>query len=144
MKQFDNITLCCVDTAFHGGSIAALKKSMAQATFAKVIFCTDRQFNIPGIDTVKIPPIHSKREYSKFMIYELWKHFDTDFVWVIQHDGFILDIEQWDDEFLNYDGIGASWLYQDGRNNFNGGFSIRSKKLQTILGTATTIQVYDP
>lgn len=144
MRHFPNMTLALVDTAFHGGSIAALKKSMAQATFAKVIFCTDRDFNIPGIDIVRIPPIRSKKEYSKFMVYELWKHFETDFVWVIQHDGYILDIEQWDDEFLNYDGIGASWLYQDGRNNFNGGFSIRSKKLQTILGTDPAIQVYDP
>lgn len=144
MKKFDNITLCCVDTVYHGGSIAALKKSMAQATFAKVIFCTDRHFNIEGIEIVKIPPITSKREYSKFIVYELYKHFQTDFVWIIQHDGFILDIEQWRDEFLNYDGIGAKWIYEDGRNNFNGGFSIRSKKLQTILGTDPMITVYDP
>lgn len=144
MKHFDNITLAIVDTAFHGGSIAALKKSMAQASFAKVIFCTDRHFNIPGVDIVKISPIRSKREYSKFIVYELYKHFETDFVWIIQHDGFILDIEQWDDDFLNYDGIGAKWIYEDGRNNFNGGFSIRSKKLQTILGTDPMISVYDP
>ncbi len=74
----------------------------------------------------------------------MYKYFDTDFVWIVQHDGFILDINQWDECFLNYDGIGPTWIYEDGRNNFNGGFSIRSKKLQTILGTDPMIQVYDP
>lgn len=144
MKTFENITLCCIDTAFHGGAISALKKSMAQAKFSKVLFITDRDFNIEGIEVIKIPPILSKRDYSKFVIYELYKHFSTDFVWVIQHDGFIRDINQWDDNFLEYDGIGPKWIYEDGRNNFNGGFSIRSKKLQTILGNDPMIQVYDP
>jgi len=144
MKEFKNITLAIIDTAFHGGAIAALKKSMAQAKFARIIFITDREFNIDGVEVIKISTIKSKREYSKFIIYELYKYFDTDFVWIIQHDGFITNIDQWDDEFLNYDGIGPKWLYEDGRNNFNGGFSIRSKKLQTILGTDPMIQIYDP
>lgn len=144
MKHFDNITLAIIDTAYYGGAIGALKKSMQQASFASVKFFTDRAFAVGGVEIVKIAPITSKKDYSRFVIYELYKHFDTDFVWIIQHDGFILDISQWNDEFLEYDGVGASWTYIDGRNNFNGGFSIRSKKLQTILGTDPMIQVYDP
>lgn len=144
MKEFKNITLVSIDTAFHGGTIAALKKSIQQAKFARVLFITDRDFDIEGIEVIKISPIRSKRQYSEFVIRELYKYFDTDFVWIIQHDGFILSMEPWEDEFLNYDGIGPTWIYEDGRNNFNGGFSIRSKKLQTILGTDPMIQVYDP
>lgn len=144
MKVFNNITLVSIDTKYHGGTISALKKCMQQAKFAKVLFITDRSFDIEGIDILKINPITSKRQYSEFVIRELYKHFDTNFVWIIQHDGYILDINQWDDEYLEYDGIGAKWIYEDGRNNFNGGFSIRSKKLQTILGTDPMIQVYDP
>jgi hypothetical protein len=37
------------------------------------------------------------------------------------------------EEFLQYDYIGAPWWYNDECNVGNGGFSLRSKKLQTIL-----------
>jgi len=148
MRQFDNITLCCVDTAYHGGSIAALKKSMAQANFAKVIFCTDRHFNIEGIEIIKISPITSKREYSKFIVYELHKYINTDFALIIQNDGFVINPDKWDDKFLEYDYIGAPFpippshdniSYRDPFGNLirvgNGGFSLRSKKLLQLPTT---------
>ena len=90
------------------------------------------------------PTIRSKEEYSHFMIKELYKYFDTDFVLVIQADGYVLNGKSWLPEFLHYDYIGAPWTYPDGKNVGNGGFSIRSKKLQSALTLDDFIFAIDP
>ena len=54
---------------------------------------------------------------------------------IIQHDGFILNHKAWDNEFLNYDYIGAPvyWMGNKLIEVGNGGFSLRSKKLLKII-----------
>jgi hypothetical protein len=84
---------------------------------------------------VHIPHVGSLIEYSLFMMKELTKYVQTSHVLIIQHDGFILNPYAWDDEFLQYDYIGAPWCYDDGLNVGNGGFSLRSKRLLDILST---------
>lgn len=94
--------------------------------------------------THKIEPIRSKEKYSEFMIKRLNEYFSTDFVLVIQYDGYVMNYKAWDEEFLKYDYIGATWWYEDGMNVGNGGFSLRSKKLQEILATDPHITVCHP
>lgn len=83
-------------------------------------------------------PIENMKDYSRFMIYHLREHIDTDFVLTIQHDGFIINSSAWRYNFLEYDYIGAPWPWRE--QGFvtpfgehisvgNGGFSLRSKKL---------------
>lgn len=145
MKILDRVTLVCVDCAYHGAAVAAIKKSMQQVSFARVVFISNIDLKIEGVDTIVIPKINSKEEYSRFCIKELYKYFDTDFVMVIQHDGFVICGEAWDDEFYNYDFIGAPWLYPDkDRNVGNGGASLRSYKLQKILGEDDFIEIIEP
>jgi hypothetical protein len=117
---------------------------MAECDFAAVKFLSDRQFYFEGIESVIIPKISSKEEYSEFIIKKLNNYFDTEFVLLIQHDGYILNGKSWLPEFLDYDYIGAPWLYSDGKNVGNGGFSIRSKKLQDILAADDFIFASDP
>jgi ADP-heptose:LPS heptosyltransferase len=112
---------------------------MAECDFAAVKFLTDRQLHFEGVEVVLIPSIRSKEEYSEFIIKELNKYFDTDFVLLVQHDGYVLNGKSWLYEFLNYDYIGAPWLYSDGKNVGNGGFSLRSKKLQDVLAADQAI-----
>ena len=95
---------------------------------------------------VKIKPINSTEEYSKFVIAELDKFVDTTHVLVIQYDGFILNPSAWSDEFIEYDYIGAPWIVDDWSVELfdfpiglvhkmvvgNGGFSLRSKKLTSL------------
>lgn len=122
-------TLVCVDCKNYGHAIEALKKSMEQCTFDKVLFLTDKEFKTAGIDTVIIPRINSKEEYSEFMIKALFKYIDTPYMLLIQADGYILDGSVWNDDWKQYDYIGAPWLETDGFNVGNGGFSFRSKAL---------------
>jgi len=144
MIKLDKVTIIAIDCYNYGGAVSALKKSMVQCEFAAVKLLTDIPIKIDGIEIVQISPIKSKEEYSRFCIKELHKYFDTEFVLVIQHDGFVLDGKCWDNEFYNYDFIGSPWLYQDGRNVGNGGFSLRSMKLQKILGTDSNIKICSP
>jgi hypothetical protein len=92
---------------------------------------------------VEIAHIGSEAEYSEFVIRHLAPHVDTPHVLIIQYDGFILNPSAWEDEFLEYDYIGAPWHIRAShihRHGFpeeflgtwrvgNGGFSLRSKRL---------------
>jgi len=70
-------------------------------------------------------------EYSLFAIKELPKYIESEFALVLNHDGYIVNVNAWDNNFLKYDYIGAPWLENTLPNARvgNGGFSLRSKKL---------------
>ena len=81
--------------------------------------------------------------YSKLIIEDLHKYFETSYCLVIQSDSFVVNSDLWKDEFLKYDYIGAPWsekvktdsnLILDMKENpvGNGGFSLRSRKLVEI------------
>lgn len=144
--QLKNVTLVCLDCVNYGEAISAIRKSLFQVDFAKALFLTDITAYNPNFpfEIVKIPKISSKEEYSQFVIKELYKYVDTDYVLLIQHDGYVLNGESWDEDFLKYDFLGAPWLYTDKKNVGNGGFSLRSRKLLTVLGTDDFIEATDP
>ena len=142
--QLNNITLIAVDCYSYKGAVDALKKSSEHCDFASVKLLTDIDIKVKGIDVVKIESIKSKEQYSEFIVKKLNSFFDTEYVLVCQHDGYVLDGKCWDDEFLKYDYIGAPWLYIDGKNVGNGGFSLRSKKLQNALAEDDFITATDP
>lgn len=75
--------------------------------------------------------------YAKTCIFNLKNYIASDFCMVVQWDGFIIDETMWNDEFLDYDYIGAPWGFpEDCRNRVgNGGFSIRSKKFLNVSST---------
>ena len=114
-----------------------------------------------SINIYKINPINSAEEYSSFVINELYKYVDTTHVLIVQYDGFILNPDAWNNEFLKYDYIGAPWLVADwsvNKYNFpiellgkyvvgNGGFSLRSKKLLSLtaqLSKQEKLKKYHP
>ena len=130
MIDLNNITLVCIDCLNHKGAIKAIMKSCEKITFEKVYFFTD-YFPVSEMTAkhITIDKIKSKQEYSDFVHNKLVDYIETDFVLIIQNDGYIINPELWDDNWLNYDYIGAPWWYSDGYNVGNGGFSLRSKKL---------------
>lgn len=133
MIHIPEITLICIDCYNYGKAISALQKSIRQIKPYRTIFLTDIEIEIDDIETIIIPSIKSKEEYSTFCIKELYKYVETSHCLLIQHDGYVLNSQVWNRRFLNYDYIGAPWLYIDNRNVGNGGFSLRSKKLLEIL-----------
>jgi ADP-heptose:LPS heptosyltransferase len=119
--------------------------SLAQVKPGKTIFFTDIDLDCgPDIEVVKIAPIKSKQEYSRWVIKELYKYIETEFVLLTQWDGWVLNGDQWNDEFYEYDYIGAPWIFEHNRNVGNGGFSLRSKNMCYVLGTDPLIQITHP
>lgn len=142
--QLPQVTLICLDCYNYGPAVNALQKSMEQVDFAAVKFLTDIQIKIDGIEVIKVPRINSKEEYSEFIIKQLYKYFYTDYVLIVQHDGYVLDAGAWKDEFLEYDYLGSAWLYTDQRNVGNGGFSLRSQRLHLLLSGDSSIEITHP
>lgn len=124
--------MVCVDTLNYGKAVSAIRHSLDQIEPARTIFFTDIVIH-DSFEVIKIDTIRSKDEYSHFIVKKLAPYIKTEFVLIIQADGYVLDGSAWTDEFLQYDYIGATWQYQDGRNVGNGGFSLRSLKLHQIL-----------
>lgn len=144
MLKLPNVTLICADCYYYGMSIKSVKNCLNRVEFDRAIFFTDINIKYDGVEVIQIPKIKSKQDYSRFIIKELWKYINTDYVLVVQHDGTILDETAWQDKFFDYDGIGSAWTYPDERNNFNGGFCLLSKKLLEVVGTDDFIQVVSP
>lgn len=145
-KELDKVTLILADTKNYGQGLHSLKQSLQQIKPARAIFFTD--IDIPSapeeIEVIKIKPIKSKEEYSRWIIKELWTYLTTEYVLISQWDAVVLNGDCWDDEFYNYDVVSAPWLYTDGRNIGNGGGSLRSTRLMTILGTDPRIEIAHP
>jgi ADP-heptose:LPS heptosyltransferase len=138
MKELEKVCMVIIDTINHSEAMYAIQRSLQQIKPAATLFFTDIDIKVPGAEVVKIDKIRSKEEYSMFVLNELFKlvndhKFNVNtpkisHLLIIQSDGFVLDSNQWDDDFLKYDYIGAPWQY-DGRNVGNGGFSLRSINL---------------
>ena len=131
-------TLCCVDCSNYALAIRALKLSLSGCEFPRAMFFTDRKFDIEPIETVIIDPIQSLQDYSRFVMKQLLPYIDTEYVLLVQWDGYVVNADAWSDQFLLFDYIGARWPHQ--ALNIpaehavgNGGFSLRSKVLLQAL-----------
>lgn len=144
MIPIPGCTLMAADTAYHGATIASLKKSMKQCKFDRVVLFTNIAFNIEGVEVIQIPPLKSKDEYSYFMLKEAWKHISTDYVLVTQHDSWVLEGSLFDTRLYDTDYAGALWLENDGLANGNGGFSWRSRRLMETVGKDDLINATSP
>jgi len=141
MVKLDNITLVCVTSVNIDRAIRAIKYSCKNIIFGEVILFSDIDIDIDNIKVIKIDKL-DYINYSRFIVYELYKYIKTEFVLIIQDDGFVVNPESWSDEFLNYDYIGAPFpipqkndmvSYRDPfgvlQRVGNGGFSLRTKKI---------------
>jgi hypothetical protein len=130
MIQIDkSITICAIDCVMPKAASRALSLSSMHLMFDKVILFSDGDVDGEH-DFQKIQKIESIESYNKFILSELVEYIDTEFVLLVQWDGYILDPNMWTNEFLNYDYIGAKWpQYTDKNDVGNGGFSLRSRKL---------------
>lgn len=142
--KLPNVTLLGIDCVNIERLIKVINISEKNIKFGAVKILTSLETS--DARKIKIPEIKSIQEYSLFCINDLYKYIETDFVLIIQHDGFILNPGSWTNEFLEYDYIGATWLVANWSvKNFdfpkelleqkivgNGGFSLRSKKFLEI------------
>ena len=134
-----NVTLIAVAGNKVTETIRAMQKSMKDIQYGAVVLCTHEDHDVSdlGIELHKIEKLDYKA-YNHFIIYRLHEHVPTEYALVVQHDGYVLRPDKWDNRFFDYDYIGAPWkpnlhFTKSGKEVRvgNGGFSFRSKKLLT-------------
>jgi len=130
-------SLLCADCQCPALAARALALSLRQCAYERTQLFTDAR-DVPELDPrieiVAIPKISSAVEYSRFVLKDLLRFAETDFVQIVQWDGYVTNGAGWRDAFLDYDYIGARWWFREnGRNVGNGGFSLRSRRLLEAL-----------
>lgn len=144
--KLNQVTLVTVNCDCPDDGIKALRYSMKNIDFGRILLLSSAHYDLPDIEAIDIPNLDSIYKYNDFML-GLIRYINTPYALVIQSDGFIVNAYMWADEFLEYDYIGAPWpndlrwiedQREDKQNLIhqaiiqnrigNGGFSLRSKK----------------
>jgi len=123
------VTICSVDctTPILAGN--SIDISTREIEFGDAILFSDQPLK-GNFRSELIPIIKSKQEYSRFLIEKLYKYISTDYVLIVQWDGYVTSPRSWNEDFLKFDYIGAIWPWHNDKFRVgNGGFSLRSKKL---------------
>lgn len=142
MLELNNVTLMAVTSVRVHEAVNALKYSCKDIKYNGIKLITHEPIEESGIEVIRTEKLDYEG-YSKFIVFELHKHFNTDFVLLIQDDGYVINPSAWRQEFFNYDYIGAPWplptddfSYRDKEGNIrrvgNGGFTLRSKRLSQL------------
>lgn len=131
IRDLPDVTLLAVTGVALSATARALNVSQRRLRFGETLFLSNRP---PPPNTAAewrpIPPIGSRSEYSRFMLRDLAVHVASQHLLCVQWDGYVLNPDQWDPVFLDYDYIGAPWPhFADGMRVGNGGFSLRSRRL---------------
>lgn len=135
--EIPDTTLVCVDCQYPQLALRALRQTLAQCRYPAVKLLTDArgaELEDARIQRVAIDRLASAMDYSRFMLKDLLRHVDTEFVQVVQWDGYVVNGAAWRSEFQEHDYIGARWWFaKPGRDVGNGGFSLRSRRLLLAL-----------
>jgi hypothetical protein len=147
-SSLPEVTLIVIDCVNYERARRAFDHCRFYCDFGAAKLLT--HFDVADECVEKIEPLRSISAYSKFMLKDLARHFDTKYVLVAQWDGFVWRNNLWDQAFLDYDYIGAPWPAQITRGEAhrahlvgNGGFSLRSKRLQEFLANDAGIDAID-
>jgi len=129
-KQLTNITLFSYNCVDPIQSVKALLYSSKEIDFAEMILMSNKKpDNLP--DNIKF--VHTNNvthsDASNVAYDVLPDLITTDYFLSIHDDGFVINPHLWDDNFLNYDYIGAPWKNYGQINRVgNGGFVLKSNK----------------
>lgn len=101
--------------------------------FAEIVMVSTYKPKVEGIRHIQINPV-TYIEFNKWCLHEFGNYVNSDYGLRFEDDGFPLNPEFWDDEFLNYDYVGAPCRTTDGiqyaqEQIGGGGFTLRSKRL---------------
>lgn len=140
MLDLKNVTLvmCSTQEDKKTSNEELIEKLKSKINFGRCVVLSNEEYR--HVDkTFIIEKMNSLEDYSYNCFHAIPKVIDTPFSMWIQWDGFPLDIDKWNPEFLEYDYIGAPWAWRSwnssdgGAAGMNGGFSLRSKRLTDLM-----------
>ncbi len=127
--NLSEVTICAIDCVTPRLAADAISISTQNIEFGDAILLSDQIIDGP-FNGVQIERLNSRNDYSRFIIESLLSYISTEYVLIVQWDGFVTSKNSWQNKFLDYDYIGARWpWHNDGFSVGNGGFSLRSKRL---------------
>ena len=139
--KLPNVTLLAATSIDIDQTQLAMRISLQNILFgaAKLLSSSPPKKKYSDIEYVSIPPMNFL-DYSRLVIEDLHKYFETSHCLIVQADSFVVNSDLWKDEFLEFDYIAAPWsdkiqvnpnLILNMKENVvgNGGFSLRSHKL---------------
>ena len=131
--QLSNTTVCVADTLTPKLAARALEICLDRCDFEDAILFSDKP--VAGrFRNVKIEALRSLDDYSLFCLRQMPKLTTSEFVLVVQWDGYVVDPASWKSGFQKWDYIGAPIPSRTGPPTVgNGGFSLRSRKLLNAL-----------
>lgn len=123
--QLPGVTLICIDCLDITRAITVLEHCKKMADFGAVKLLT----HIPTSyeHKIKIKPLNTLIAYSIFMLTKVHEYIDNDHVLIVQRDGWILNPESFNPNWLELDFIGPLFMQYDKVGS--GGFSLRSRKI---------------
>lgn len=106
-----NVSLIAVATTAVEETVEALEYSLNNVIFEKVQLLAhyNPKSNSKDYEYIQIDSFSNVREWGRFIVFDLYKYVTTKHILLIHADGFIVNTESWDDDFLKYDYIGAPW-----------------------------------
>lgn len=144
--KFEDITVVAIYGDGRGKiAVPAITKTVEALPGSRSLLITDRQLDISGIPQMLLSAPLDYHGYSEFVMYSLHNYIDTKYALIVQHDGWALSGENWNDDWFNYDYVGGpnhaallsngefhtqyNWTKHEGGKLVvqNGGFSLRSK-----------------
>ena len=142
-----NVTLVMVETLENTLAMLAVEECLRVAEFSEVLILTNDfgpylfsapfpQHNTNALRFHEIPNAPDKLGWCRQSWYDVPPLLQTTHCLQIQWDSWIWDPTMWQDEFLQYDYIGAPWgWFKDGKDVGNSGFSLVSTRLKRYLAS---------
>lgn len=152
------IDLVTVNTVNPESALKALDYSCRSLVFNNTYLFTNKLIKSKTHKVININKFNSIDQYSDFVLNFNNFQFKSEYILIIQDDGFVLNSRKWNNEFYKYDYIGAPWPKIDKISNVkfgieelnakkknrigNGGFSLRSKKFLKYSSQYSTCRGY--
>ena len=143
MKKLQ-VDLVTVNTVNPLVALKAMDYTCKKLEFNNSYIFTNQNIKTNDHQTISINKFRTIDEYNNFVLDFNNFKFKSEYILIIQADGFVINPSKWTDNFYNYDYVGAPWPKNDKISNVkfgkeellakkknrvgNGGFSLRSKK----------------
>ena len=111
MIILNQVTLISLSSIRICETIKAMEYSMRKIRFADAILFTNSKPTglTNSIRYIHVDEIKSVDDYNRTMLFDIYKYIISDYVLIVQWDGFVVNPDRWKKCFLEYDYIGAPW-----------------------------------
>ena len=109
-NKITDVTLVAVATTKVDVTMDAINYSCKDLAFEKTLLISNYQpYNIRDTKFIPIKKFSSVEEWGEFIIFKLHEYIETNHILLIHSDGFVVNHDQWDEDFKNFDYIGSPW-----------------------------------